>query len=70
MIFHVSVLKRGKSGPGLVQVGEVMADDFNANEYPQGTSYDFYVIEEKWFRKPTAALVAHYPVGEWVVERA
>jgi len=70
MIFHVSVLKRGKSGPGLVQVGEVMADEFETWTLNEGTTYDFFVVEDHWFRKPTRTLVAHYPVGEWVVERA
>lgn len=66
MIFTVSVFKRGKSGPVLTKVEEVLADRFVADDSISGI--EFYNDNKSWRGKVTSTLVAFFPDHDWVIK--
>lgn len=68
MVYKVSVFKRGKSGPELVEVANVTADDFTPDD-DFGASFWRHTLN--YFTKDVHTLVAHFPPAEdtsWIVE--
>ena len=75
MIFKVSVFKRGKSGPVITEVAEVLADRFivGGSDSPftaNVAGISFFNDERKFIGADTETLVAFLPGHDWVIKQA
>ena len=66
MIFTVSVFKRGKSGPVITKVEEVLADRFVTDDNLDGV--EFYNDDKSWRGRITSTLVAFLPGHDWIIK--
>ena len=68
MIFSVSVFKRGKSGPVISKVDDILADRFVVENDHSAFGVSFYNDDKKFMRDTQSTLVAFLPGHDWIIK--